>query len=146
MRKRTITIILIFLSTVAVILCFALSCQTTPASSADATQPEIRLSSEFFNPDHESLTIYLPPILDMTQVLSWRVEVLEPLPSYLVFQNWVGKGQPPPHIIWNGRNSGGKQVHSAKDYPLVYYVSDVDGNIRTIETKIKVGFVLVSNM
>ena len=145
MKKRTVSITLVFFCTVVMILSFVMSYQSTPASSTAATQPEIRLSSDFFNPDRESLTIYLPPVLDMPQVLSWRVEVLESKPPYFVFYDWVGRGLPPPHIVWDGRNSGGEQVHSATDYPLVYYLIDVNGNIKTIETKIKVGLIMISN-
>ena len=136
MKKRTIVVTVIILLTAAAILAFAMSCRAAPASHL-AVKPEIRFSSEYFNPDEERLTIYLPTV-DMPQVLSWRVEILEPYPSYILFHDWVGRGQPPTHIVWDGINYGGECVHSASDYPIVYYTSDIFGNIKTIESKIPV--------
>ena len=136
MKKHSIIVSLIILVAAIAILAFAMSCRTVPASHI-AEKPEIRLSSELFNPDEERLTIYLPSV-DIHQVLSWRVEILEPHPSYLLFHDWVGRGQPPSHIVWDGKNYGGEWVHPASDYPVVYYVSDIFGHIKTIESKITV--------
>ena len=136
MIKRSIVVTLIILMTAIAILAFVMSCRVVPAAHI-AVGPEIRLSSECFNPDEERLTIYLPTV-DIPQVFSWKVEILEPHPSHLLFHDWVGRGQPPTHIVWDGKNYGGEWVHSASDYPVVYYVSDVFGNIRTIESRIPV--------
>ena len=138
MKKRSIVVSFIFLFSAIAVLALVFSCRTAPAAHIAAV-PEIRLSSEYFSPGEDRLTIFLPAV-DMPQVLSWRVEILEPYPPNLLFHDWVGRGQPPKHIVWDGKNYGGEWVHSASDYPVVYYVSDIFGHIRTIESKIPVVF------
>ena len=138
MKKHSIIMTLIILFIAIAVLAIAMSCRVVPAAHIAAI-PEIRLSSELFNPEEEKLTIFLP-IVDMPQVLSWRLEILEPHPSNLLFYDWVGRGQPPTHIVWDGKNYGGEWVHLDSDYPIVYYVSDIFGHIRTIESKIPVYF------
>ena len=136
MKKQSIIITLIVLFSAIAILAIVMSCHVVPPAHI-AAGPQIRFSSELLNPDEEKLTIYLPEV-DMHQVLSWRVEILEPHPSTLLFYDWVGRGQPPSHIVWDGRNSGGEWVDPALDYPVVYYVSDIFGHIMTIESVIPI--------
>ena len=138
MKKRSIIMTLIILFAAIAVLSIVMSCRVAPAAHI-AAKPEIRLSSELFNPDEEKLIIFLP-IVDMPQVLSWRLEILEPYPSNLLCYDWVGRGQPPTQIVWDGKNYGGEWVHLDSDYAVVYYVSDIFGQIKTVESIIPVYF------
>ena len=131
-RKKIFYIIIIFVA-----LFFVISCACPPDVIRDSPASRITLSSNYFNPNVRNLTISLPS-LHRSRIASWEVEILEPQPPHLVFHKWVGEGPPPPRLIWDGKNSEGEWVHSASDYPLIYSTSDIDGNTRTIESKITV--------
>jgi len=111
-----------------------------PASQTaqtDSTNSEFSFSSNYFNPDEESLTISLPQV-DIAPIANWSVEIREPEPPYLLFYEWRGEGNPPAQLIWNGKSSKGEWVQSATDYPLVYSARDIYGNTRNVESKITV--------
>ena len=142
MKKRSGLLFFIIPVSAALIFLYAASYKSTSAVYA-SPPPGIMLSSDFFNPIQEQLVIFLPKV-DMQQAISWIVEILEPHPSYMVFQRWVGRGDPPEHVFWDGRNFWGEWVHSASEYPLVFYVCDTNGNIRTIESRILVDAFIIS--
>ncbi|MCL2093282.1 MAG: OmpA family protein [Treponema sp.] len=110
----------------------ACACPPPPRENANA----LTFSAVYFNPDEEDLRIILPA-LDINPS-SWQLEVREPEPPYLIFHQWVGTGNPPAELVWDGRNTQGEWVHSVSDYPVIYSAYDNRGNTRTYEATLTV--------
>jgi hypothetical protein len=61
-----------------------------------------------------------------------------PGPGERVFKTWGGQGMPAASITWDGRSDQGELVQSATDYPFVFTVRDILGNMATVKGAITV--------
>ena len=124
-----------FIVTMAV-LSLVLSC-ACPPDPLETPEAQIGLSSEYFDPNEGPLTITLPDLTGFP-IVSWKVEVFEPLAPDMLFHEWTWSGQPPRQITWDGKNSQGQLVYAASEYPLVYTAQNRAGNNRIITSSITV--------
>jgi hypothetical protein len=84
-----------------------------------------------FSPDGDGeddfLTVSIT-INSASPIHSWRIQILEPEPPYLVFSEWVGEGTPPETITWDGYSASGELVQSASDYYFDLIVTNIYNN------------------
>ncbi len=112
----------------------------------DITPPKasVTLSPLPFSPDNDGvndeLTIALN-VHDLSGIKKWKLQINDP--ENRPFIHFSGKGQPAKKIIWNGRSSTGELVYAAMDYPLVFTVEDILGNVTVVRKEIPIDVLVV---
>jgi outer membrane protein OmpA-like peptidoglycan-associated protein/flagellar hook assembly protein FlgD len=101
---------------------------------------------DYFSPDNDGeddeLFIHITAT-DASPIASWRMEIREPEPPYLLFRVFEGQGIPARRIVWDGRSDRGELVQSATDYPFTVTATDILGNSTTVEGKIGVDVLVI---
>ena len=112
-----------------------------PLPPARITTPELRItfSPRYFNPieDRSGLSIFMSAV-DEVPIKSWKIEIREPQPPYLLFYAWEGEGRPPERLNWNGISYKNELVQSASDYPVTFSAMNTTGNTGIAEAYIEV--------
>ena len=123
-------------SAIIAAIVFLMSC-ACPPSVIEEPGSRLALSSKYFNPAEENITIFLPELQEFP-VENWKVRILEPQYPFNAFYEWTGEGKPPSELVWDGKSHKGQWAHSASDYPVVYTASCTQGDTRAFESKIVV--------
>ena len=133
--KRVILLICMALAVFAVIT-VTTACKSPPPpqeeETVDTTPPELslQLSPQPFSPDGDGdddvLTIKIG-VKSVYPIYSWRIQILEPSPSYLLFKEWSGEGTPPTSLTWDGLSDDEEPelVQSASDYVIDFGVINI---------------------
>ena len=121
---------------------------TATAVIVDVSGPEITFvtTPEYFSPDNdgeEDELIINITLRDLSPIASWRLEIREPEPPYLLFRVFEGRGSPAGRLVWDGRSDKSELVQSATDYPYTLRTEDVLGNTRTAEGKIGIDVLVI---
>jgi flagellar motor protein MotB len=116
--------------------------------TVDVSGPEITFvnTPEYFSPDNdgEEDELFINITLrDASPIASWRLEIREPEPPYLLFRVFEGRGSPAGRLVWNGRSDKGELVQSATDYPYTLRTEDVLGNASSAEGKIGIDVLVI---
>ena len=117
-----------------------------PPSDPDGPELNVSLSPQFFSPDGDGDADELFVTIDCkggSPIKTWKIEIREPRPPYLIFSEWEGEGAPPETIVWNGYSSSNELVQSASDYPFTIVVEDELGKIASYEGKIEVDVLVI---
>jgi outer membrane protein OmpA-like peptidoglycan-associated protein len=100
-----------------------------PEEEPDMSPPEVSvvISPQPFSPDGDGVDDILNVKIQVesaSPVQSWRIEIHEPEPPYLLFSEWSGDGMPPESLTWDGLSHEGELVQSASDYQFILTVTN----------------------
>ncbi|MDR1174605.1 MAG: OmpA family protein [Treponema sp.] len=117
-------------------------------SEPDVDGPELAVtfSTRQFSPDNDGTDDRLTVTLgarDASPLGGWRIEIREPQPPYLLFAEWIGHGDLPETLVWDGRGASGELVQSASAYPFTLTAADIHGNISVFEDSIEVDLLVI---
>jgi hypothetical protein len=138
MKKLFISIailLLVFLVVFGIIKCKRVVRTTeelAPRLLREFNAPElaVSLSPRFFSPDGDGIDDELFMTInckDESDIEEWKLTITEGGQSNIIFFEKSGKGNPPGHIVWDGRSSKGELVQAAMDYPFNLTVKNVHG-------------------
>ena len=151
--KKTIIVIAVF-----ALVCLAIfgirTCKRGPAGIVNEFMPleyrtpelAVSLSPRFFSPDGDGaddelfMTIHCK---DELPIEEWKLTIIESEQSNQIFFEQSGRGNPPEHIVWDGRSSTGKLVQSATDYPFTLTVKNTHGLSATHQGSIGVDILVI---
>lgn len=105
---------------------------------------DLKLSPIPFSPDNDGLNDELTLSLnvsDLSGVEDWELNIYDP--EKKPFISFSGKGTPADSIIWNGKSSTGELVYAAMDYPVIFKVKDILGNVTVKQDKIPIDVLVV---
>ena len=104
----------------------------------------LKLSPVPFSPDNDGLNDELTLSLDVSDlsgVEAWELNIYDP--EKKPFISFSGKGTPANAIIWNGKSSTGELVYAAMDYPVIFKVKDILGNVTVKQDRIPIDVLVV---
>jgi outer membrane protein OmpA-like peptidoglycan-associated protein len=87
----------------------------------------VSLAPQPFSPDGDGVDDVLTVTIGVesaSPVHSWRIEIREPEPPYLLFSEWSGEGMPPKTLPWDGLSADGELVQSASTYHFALVVGN----------------------
>ncbi len=98
----------------------------------DSRKPDVGISHEpaVFSPDGDGENDYLALRMkgeDNTAIERWDISIFNE--SGILFKKFIGKGDVPHELKWDGTGDNGELVESASDYELQFTAVDLAGNV-----------------
>ncbi|ADN02599.1 gliding motility-associated C-terminal domain-containing protein [Spirochaeta thermophila] len=96
----------------------------------DTVPPEVSVSAEPvpFSPDgdgRDEVVAFIPEVRDEAGIESWELMITNKDRR----QTFSGGGEPPAQIVWDGFFESGDLAEQAHEYPVVFTVTDLGGNV-----------------
>jgi outer membrane protein OmpA-like peptidoglycan-associated protein len=117
-----------------------------PAPDTDGPVLGFRSPIEYFSPDGDGENdVYIAylSVEDASPIANWSIDIREPEPPHVVFGHFEDQGVPPAEIRWDGRSPKDELIQSASDYPFVFTVTDIHGNVSQLEGIIKTDILVI---
>jgi outer membrane protein OmpA-like peptidoglycan-associated protein len=117
-----------------------------PAPDTDGPILKFNSPVEYFSPDDDGENdVYIAylSVEDASPIAGWSIDIREPAYPHVLFGHFEGQGVPPEEISWDGRNPEGELVQSASDYIFVFTVTDIHGNVSTLNGIIQTDILVI---
>ncbi|MDR2842420.1 MAG: OmpA family protein [Spirochaetaceae bacterium] len=128
----------------------------SPAFVCTGKAPEIsiNISPEYFSPDNDGYDDDCNITLNKNSLLpfeSWSFEVFDTQDpastqkqeNNKVFWAVAGKSNITDKLVWDGKSNGRELVQSAMDYPCMFTVTDIEGQVSSVRGVIRVDVLVV---